>query len=549
MTVPFTALDDRLGWFGTAGSGKTYNAGGFVETLLFDGRRCIIPDPLGVWWGLRLMPDGKGASRFDVVIFGGPHGDLPLNEHVGALIGETVASMQESCILDLSGLGTKAAERRFMLAFLTALYRHASGEPVHVVFDEADMWAPQKLLDKEGDAAKLLGMMETLVRRGRVKGFIPWLISQRPAVLSKDVLSMVDGLVAFKLTSSQDRDALGDWVKGQADIGQWSDIWKNLPTLPRGTGLVWMPSRGVFETIAFPPKKTFDSSRTPKRGETVRAAKLAPLNIGALRERMSEVEQEAKASDPKALKAEIERLKREAGGDPQAIETARAQGYSVGHADASHAYHNAIAVFLQQWEVLAPQLERVRTQITVLQHFKPDGPKLLKAVKSPLVKRPDLPRPATDMPRPQQRVLDSLGFWSFTEEVAPTREQVAAVAGYKPGSGNFNNIIGALRTSGMIDIPQQGRVSLVNGVSWVLMDKDDACAKMLSVLKESQKRLVSALAPGESITREELASRSDYQAGSGNFNNLVGSLCTLDILRKPSQGHVGLSEWASELLT
>jgi hypothetical protein len=36
-----------------------------------------------------------------------------------------------------------------MLAFLTALYKHATGEPVHVVFDEADMWAPQKLLDKE----------------------------------------------------------------------------------------------------------------------------------------------------------------------------------------------------------------------------------------------------------------------------------------------------------------------------------------------------------------------------------------------------------------
>jgi hypothetical protein len=53
--------------------------------------------------------------------------------------------MAESCILDLSELGTKAAERRFMLAFLTALYKHgATGEPLHVVFDEADMWAPQR---------------------------------------------------------------------------------------------------------------------------------------------------------------------------------------------------------------------------------------------------------------------------------------------------------------------------------------------------------------------------------------------------------------------
>jgi hypothetical protein len=34
-------------------------------------------DPLGVWWGLRLKADGKTVA-FNVVIFGGPHGDLPL---------------------------------------------------------------------------------------------------------------------------------------------------------------------------------------------------------------------------------------------------------------------------------------------------------------------------------------------------------------------------------------------------------------------------------------------------------------------------------------
>jgi uncharacterized protein len=67
---------------------------------------------------------------------------------------------------------------------------------------------------------KLLGMMETICRRGRIKGFIPWLITRRPAVLSKNVLSQIDGLISFKLTSVQDRDAIGDWVEGQADKAQ-----------------------------------------------------------------------------------------------------------------------------------------------------------------------------------------------------------------------------------------------------------------------------------------------------------------------------------------
>jgi hypothetical protein len=33
----------------------------------------------------------------------------------------------------------------------------------HVVFDAAAMWAPQRLLDKKGAAAKLFGMVETVV--------------------------------------------------------------------------------------------------------------------------------------------------------------------------------------------------------------------------------------------------------------------------------------------------------------------------------------------------------------------------------------------------
>ena len=212
--IPTSALDDRLAFVGTAGSGKTYNAGSGVERLLSTGARVVIPDPLGVWWGLALKPDGKSPSNFrekeKLVIFGGPRGDLPLTEHAGALIGEAVAGMAESCILDLSEIGTRAGERRFMLAFLNALYRHKTKEPLHVVFDEADMWAPQKIMDRDGDAARLYGIMETIVRRGRIKGFIPWLITQRPAVIAKDVLSQIDGLVAFKLTSSQDRDAVGN---------------------------------------------------------------------------------------------------------------------------------------------------------------------------------------------------------------------------------------------------------------------------------------------------------------------------------------------------
>ena len=76
--------------------------------------------------------------------------------------------------------------------------------------------------------------------------------------------------------------------------------------MQRGHGVVWIPGRGVLETVSFPEKRTFDSSRTPKRGETKkRTAELEPLDIAALKERLATVEAETKANDPKTLRAEI----------------------------------------------------------------------------------------------------------------------------------------------------------------------------------------------------------------------------------------------------
>ena len=101
-----------------------------------------------------------------------------------------------------------------MLAFLNALYRRSAGALFHLVLDEADLWSPQQIFDKEGETLKLKGMVETIVRRGRIKGFVPWLITQRPAVIDKSTMSMMVGLIAMMATSPQDRKAVGEWLKG-----------------------------------------------------------------------------------------------------------------------------------------------------------------------------------------------------------------------------------------------------------------------------------------------------------------------------------------------
>jgi len=144
-----------------------------------------------------------------------------------------------------------------MTAFTEALYA-ANREPLHLVLDEADLWAPQRA---QPDGYDLLQRVDEIVRRGRARGFVPWLITQRPAVLHKDVLSQADILVSMKLTSSQDRGAVGRWIEGQADRAEGRRILAALPRLGRGGAgrghrrtACWIgwPSQGSQPSIAQP---------------------------------------------------------------------------------------------------------------------------------------------------------------------------------------------------------------------------------------------------------------------------------------------------------
>ncbi len=76
-------------------------------------------------------------------------------------------------MVDVSDLGSASARRAFVIAFTEALHE-ANAEPLHLVLDEADLWAPQRVPSNGHD---LLDRIEEVVRRGRVRGFVPWLIS------------------------------------------------------------------------------------------------------------------------------------------------------------------------------------------------------------------------------------------------------------------------------------------------------------------------------------------------------------------------------------
>jgi len=126
--VPPEVLDDRIAIVGTAGSGKTYAAKGFVERLLDSGARVTIVDPLGVWWGLRASADGTAAG-YPVIIFGGRHADVPIAAAMGSALGRIIAREALACVVDLSELGSSAAPPLYGAVFRGPLRKQRGTAP------------------------------------------------------------------------------------------------------------------------------------------------------------------------------------------------------------------------------------------------------------------------------------------------------------------------------------------------------------------------------------------------------------------------------------
>lgn len=184
------------------------------------------------------------------------------------------------------------------------------------------MFAPQR---PGKDQLTMLGRMEQICRRGRVRGFRPWLITQRPASLHKSVLSQANTLVAMQLTAPQDRDALGDWIEGQADRNEGKRILAELPKLKKGEGFVWAPHHGILERVRFPAIGTFDSGRTPEDGATPPRVELAKIDLEELIESLEDAATEAAENDPKQLRERVRELEEQLAG---------AQGKDSGHTKA-----------------------------------------------------------------------------------------------------------------------------------------------------------------------------------------------------------------------
>lgn len=571
--------------------GKTYTASVMAEEMYRAGLPFCVLDPTGAWWGLRASADGK-SEGLPVVIIGGAHGDVPLEPGAGKLLADLVVDHPGWYVIDMSQTSSNAEQDRIACDFAEQLYRRKAKAtfPLHLFVDEADSFAPQQAMPNQ---KRMLGAFEALVRRGGIRGIGTTLITQRPAVLNKNVLTQADNLLVLRVTSPQDRAAIDDWVKGHGTKQERDQMMDGLASLRQGEAWFWSPGTlEVFRKIQIRERRTFNSSATPKAGEQrIEPQRLAPVDLDALRQKISATIEKAKADDPKILRARIADLEKALrkyidSPDDLTIETAVENSVAKIKHELNQLFAEKEAAYEQHIQMLQRRLNQFR-ELALSQAEEPDCPYNVKAIdqkiaetRSSVIERSystvilprtpytakskssssrqseqitatavvqGLPLKREHLSAGQLRVLDSLAWWESVGIASPSRAQVAFAAGYTV-NGHFTNLCAQLRKQGLVDYPQGDCLCLTDTGENVAAypaspaTRPELYDRIRQKLSEPQQRLFNVLLDATGpLSAEEFASRAGYTV-NGHFTNLRGQLRTLQLCEYAAGGTVA-AEW------
>lgn len=577
FAFPLETATETIAIVARRGAGKTYTARKLAEGLLLAEIPTVIVDPIGVCWGLRSSASGKEAG-LPIVILGGEHADAPLPEDSGALVADMVNQHRMSCVLDMS-LMRKGATHRFFTDFAEHLY-HVQREAVHLIVDEADEFAPQRPMPNE---ARMLGAMEDLVRRGRARGIGMTMITQRPSVINKNVLTQCEILIALQMSHNLDLKAVDEWVKLHGTDEERERFLASVPSLQKGEAWIWSPSfLKCFTRVKVAKCRTFDSSATPAAGgKKVTPKQRAAVNLDLLRTQMAEQIAAAEKDDPKRLHARIADLERKLATQMQPFaDLGRAFEAFVGgmretigliasRIDELSDLAEARLATVEQYEqnVLAGKIAACapgsgKTQLVVPKSVSgptvKNGQKYTSDYTGPRVPDAALGKPVDGLildwnlknagPKPlpdpvgavirhelakaQRQILTALATHG-----PKNRTQTAVLARYSSEGGSYRNALGALRSAGYV-ADANGLISITDAglevlgpyeplptgkslVAWWMNNLSLPQRTILGVVLDHWPRVMS---------KGEIAERANYSAEGGSFRNALGRLRLLELI-------------------
>jgi len=280
-TLPDTLFNKRLALLAMQGAGKTYTAGVIEEEMLDylikhkdTNAKLIIMDPVGAHWGIR--------EKFPIHIVGGEHGDIEIDPQEGHAFAQLVHDFNISMLFDLSTISQDEAIE-FVTDFSEKIFE-ITRTPTHIIFEESDMFAPQRPTSSKHKFS--LAALDSIVRRGRGRGLGCTLITQRPAVLSKNVLTQVDASIILNITGETDLNTIREYLDSaglnKKDIDEYVE---KIMKFGRGHALLFSPSwLKTIEEIVIRKRISFHSGAEPELDKPNPAdkIKLIAMNIDPL---------------------------------------------------------------------------------------------------------------------------------------------------------------------------------------------------------------------------------------------------------------------------
>lgn len=572
VSLPRDVITQTIAILAKRRAGKSYTMRKLVEQLLANDEQVVLVDPKGDQWGLRSSADGKKAG-YPIVILGGEHGDAPLEAEAGELVAKLVVEERVSVLLDLS-LFSKGQLARFMAIFLETIYRLKAQEkyrtPMMVVIDEADAIAPQK--PQRGEE-RMLGAADDIVRRGGQRGIGCALITQRSAVLNKNVLTQAQMLIVLRTIAPQDLAAMRAWIDVHGTSEQARELMASLPSLPIGDAWFWSPGwptdEGIFKRSHVLPIETFDSGATPAPGQKrIIPKNLADVDLEALKKQMSATIEKAKENDPKELKKRIANLERavKEGTAGQSLPA----GLPHKIPDVSK-YEKEIARLEQiirnkDEEYFAQRGEWIEQINTWFRIMKELGEAMQKAhgeiVKKKMPKNVSVPerieiqqkpkelpiRPVdtrlsdsgdnVGISGPEQRILYGISWMNAIGVPEPSRVAVAFLADYSSNSSGYVKACGSLRTLGAVEYLPGNLIKLTDAGRVLAPEIDPPSSneelheKIYARLSPRERSVLEPIvnAGGQEISKLDVAAAADYSENSSGYVKILGKLRTLGLI-------------------
>jgi hypothetical protein len=555
LALPVDAATETFLIFGKKGSGKTATAGVFTEEMITAGLPVAVLDPMDAWWGLRSSADGRGQGM-PVLILGGEHGDLPLPPGSGVRVADLFVDERLPVVLSLF-LMSKTQQRAFVRDFMERLFLR-NREPMHLVIDEADRWAPQR---GNPEGGRLLDAYEDIVLRGRRLGIGSTSITLRVAQLNSAIRSQVEVLVAMRMLGKLDVQAIDEWIRLHADEADARELKASLPSLPVGTAWFWSPGGlDLLQKVQVRPRHTFDSSATPKVGQhLITPREFAPIDRADLERMASFLQSEELAEGvPAGGAAAMRQLRRQVTELHAAL--ADAQSRPAQRVEVPVLQPGDLAAFQQVLAALRGIADRL--EVSLGRAARPASEPLI--TERPKAAPRPAPRPAAALrlatpgdaePAPdavpaaaaslRPGALRVLGALARRHPLQVTRPQLATLAGMKRTGGAFQSYFSELRgggfiaeVSGLLSVTPAGLTAAGVEACPGPVAPGELRERWRHVLKPKAWAVLEyllAIYP-ETRTKAQLAEAVGMTASGGAFQSYLTTLSTNDLVSASSEG-------------